>query len=218
MPAGADKKVFGEGVREAARIYAREARTPNANSLNDEVAGLHRAADQRLYAQVVDLLERLSPHARGMLIQRGSQLGIDLPEAEAVFDNDRRDNACAAIVKVCMMGAQYAEGRSRPKGKRSAGFWRPVLYAPDKQRNFTKRTAERNFLMWLRLAWLEATGNTPPADTARPADAGREIGPFARMLKECLCLLGAQDADPVELINELHRRRRLMSPRETSPE
>src|SRR5690349_2854626 len=92
MPAGADKKLFGEGVREAARIYAREARTPNANILNDEIAGLHRAADQRLYAQVADLLERLSPRAHRILLQRGSRIGTDLPEPEAVLDSDRREN------------------------------------------------------------------------------------------------------------------------------
>jgi len=163
------------------------------------------------------LLERLSPRAHRILLQRGSRIGTDLPEPEAVLDSDRRENACAAIVKICMMGMGCAKGRARPNGRRSPGFWRPVLYAPNKQRHFAKRDADRNFLMWLRIAWLEATGNTPP-DTARHAEPGRKIGPFARMLQECLRLLGAQDADPVELINELHRRRRLMSARETAPE
>jgi hypothetical protein len=34
LPAGADLKAFGEGIREAARIYAAEARIPNVNDLS----------------------------------------------------------------------------------------------------------------------------------------------------------------------------------------
>jgi hypothetical protein len=219
LPSGADRRVFGEGIRDAARIYAREARYPNANTLNDEIAGLHRAADRRLHAQVADWMERLSPQARGMLIERANRLGLELPPPNALLDNERRENACAAIVRLCAIGGRFVEGRLRATGRRSRKVWRPALYVPSKQRNFLRREAERNFLMWLRVAWVEATGEMPeavgcmPAKTARHADESRAIGPFGRMLRECLRLLGAADTDAVELINDLHRRRRWMEQR-----
>jgi hypothetical protein len=86
--------------------------------------------------------------------------------------------------------------------------WRPLLYAPDARRHFQKRAAERDFVMWLRLAWAEATGE-PPSRTARRAEKSyRDLGPFARFVRECLRLAGAPYAEVVELINRVNRRRR----------
>jgi hypothetical protein len=67
--------------------------------------------------------------------------------------------------------------------------------------------------MGLSLAWVEATG-LAPSRTARPRDASRDVGPFARFVRECLSLVGAGNADAVELMNELHRRRNTMERRE----
>jgi len=213
LPAGADRKRFAEGIREAARMYATDARTPNVNALHDEIAELHRAADRRLYEQVACLMERLSPRAHDMLSERGSRLGgIELPSPDALRDNERREAACAAIAQVCRIGGRLVEGRRRPSGKRSRLVWQPVLYAPKKEKNFDRREAERNFAMWVRLAWVEAT-NAIPARTARHGDRSRDPGPFARMLQKCLHLVGALDADVVELINKLHRLRRWMERR-----
>jgi hypothetical protein len=59
LPEGADRKRFAEGIREAARIYARDARTPTDNELNAEVAALYGAAKRKRYGQVAVLLEKL---------------------------------------------------------------------------------------------------------------------------------------------------------------
>ena len=42
-----------------------------------------------------------------------------------------------------------------------------------------------------------------PSLTVRRADDSRDIGPFARLVRECLRLVGASYADPVALINEV---------------
>jgi hypothetical protein len=54
------------------------------------------------------------------------------------------------------------------------------------------------------VAWLEATGERPSlaANPARP-------GPFARIARKCLEIVGASHADVVGLINELNRRRKI---------
>src|SRR5262249_162095 len=91
-------------------------------------------------------------------------------------------------------------------GKRSRE-WRPLLYAPELSRHFPKRTAERNFVMWLSMAWLEAVGRPAPRRAHHFAP-----GPFARFVQECFRLLGAH-AHAVELINQLADRRREMERR-----
>jgi hypothetical protein len=217
LPAGADTAAFGEDVREAARIFARDARIPSSNELRTEIEELHKAVDPaepRQWDRLATLLEGLSPKARDLLNDRGARpaLRTELPSADAVRDPERREAAYDGIAKLCQLGGRSVKGRRRPSGKRSRPTWRALLQAPEPQRNFPKRDAERDFVMWLRSAWLDATGDTP-ASTARHSDASRKIGPFARFARECLHLVGAGNADAVGLINELKRRRRFMERR-----
>src|SRR5262249_61761708 len=96
--------------------------------------------------------------------------------------------SCAMVASVCFSAGAQVHGRKRSCGKRSI-TWRPLLYAPQPRRNFPRRDAERNFVMWLRIAWLDATG-AEASRTARHSDASRDVGPFARLVPECLRLVG----------------------------
>lgn len=198
LPAGADRKCFAESVREAARIYARDACLPTDNELHAEIAALYRAAERKRFGEVATLLEQLSPRGRKLLNKRE----VQLPASEDLRDATRQGKACEIISRLCQYGGEYGEGRRRPSGKRSR-TWQPRLAAPQPRRNFPRRDAERDFIMWLQLTWLEATGERPSlaANPERP-------GPFARMARKCLALVGAGHADVVGLINELNKRRR----------
>jgi hypothetical protein len=241
-PAGPDLNAFGEAIREAARIFARDACMPTANQLRGEIAALYKAADRRLFEQVADLLERLSPQAHELLSRRAKRIGrnnvsaarsprltavgwhgeiltrvsraplrLPLPVPGDLRDEASREVACEVLARLCWMGCDFLEGRRRSSGKRSRHIARPLLFAPEPRRNFAKRDAERYFVMLLSLAWQEATRATP-SRTARHSDAGRDVGPFARFVRECLCLVGS-DADVAGLINEVNRRRREMEQR-----
>jgi hypothetical protein len=213
LPPGADQGVFGKAIREAARIYVHEARLPNANMLNDEIAGLYHAAKRRLHDELADRIKGLSKQASDMLTERGYRIGVQLPPDEALSDLERREDVCRAILSLCIVGAHNVKGRRRPGGKQSRPTWRPLLHAPNKRPHFPRRDGERNFVMWLQVAWVEATG-AAPSHTARHKNARRNIGPLAAIAGECLRLLGApRNTDPVELINELNRRRRYMGRR-----
>ena len=159
LPATADRKRFSQGVREAARIYAREARIPTDNELNAEIAALYRAAERKRCEQVASLLEKLSLKARELLSKRAVRLSIELPAPESLRDTAQQQS-CDMVLKLCQYGGSYVEGRRRPSGKRSH-TWRPLLHAPKRSRNFAKRDAELNFIMWLQTAWLEATSEQP---------------------------------------------------------
>ena len=134
-----------------------------------------------------------------------------VPSPEMLRDHARREEACATVVKLCQYGGHWVQSRKRPSGKRSWS-WRPYIRAPEPRRHFPKREAERTFVMWLRTAWLDATGKEAPrtADPRRP-------GPFARMVRKCLILVGAGHADAIGLLNELNQIRREMSRRPAPP-
>jgi len=213
LPASADMKRFAEGIREAAHIYATDVREPNENEVRAEVEKLYLAAERRLYDQVAILIEKLSARAFRLLKfaeltrtsfpspgprdesrRRGATsiqwISITLPSPETLRDHAQREEACATVVKL----------------------WRPYLRAPEPRRHFPKRESERTFVMWLRIAWLDATGEeaTRTVDPRRP-------GPLARMVKKCLVLVGAGHADAVRLLNELNQIRRELSRRSALP-
>jgi hypothetical protein len=199
LPPHAPRQRFGEGVRQAGRLYATEVREPNDNEVRAEIESLYRAAERRHFEELATLLEKLSSRARSLL-KCAERITVRLPEA--LRDDEKRDEACATIVKLCQYGGGWAEGRKRPSGKRS-WTWRPYLRAPEPRRHFPKRDAERTFVMWIRIAWLDATGE----EAALTSDP-RRPGPFARMVRKCLCLVGAGHADAVGLLNELNKIRR----------
>jgi hypothetical protein len=182
-------------IREAARIYAEDARKPNINAVHDEIERLHQAASRREYEQVALLIDALSPDVRQRFETREAtpgfeNAGLKFPSAEALRDPERCYVACDVVRQFCSVGIGPHQ--------------RPLLFAPERIKRPTKREAERQFVINLRLAWLETTDTNPTA-TVNPARSDR---PFASFAQECLTLVGAPYADAVGLINELNRRRK----------
>jgi hypothetical protein len=154
------------------------------------------------YEESFELVTNLSPQARALLNRR------NLPDTALLFDPSpltdpaRQRRASEKLAALCRIGAKLKEGRKRPGDppERIRETFAPDLHAPPASRHFEKRAAERTFLMWLRIAWLEATGERQRARTAaRTVDI---LGPFAKFVCECLKLVGAEDVDGVALINE----------------
>jgi hypothetical protein len=71
-----------------------------------------------------------------------------------------------------------------------------------------KRQAERDFIMFLQVAYFNATGRMPPVTASKSGSRSREPapGPLARFVQRCLDLLVADKVDVIAQINELHRR------------
>ena len=204
--------VSAAGVRDAALIYIRDTRATSDKEVHDEVDELLRAADcavkrrknkDAAYEKVAKPIERLSERTRKLLNKRSARptVALEMPDLEAFRDLARRDEACETSARLCRIGAAREEGRRRPGGKRSITLV-STLHAPEPQQHPSRRKAELNFVMWLRMAYLEATGEHP----SLTANANRP-GPFARMVQACLDEIRA-GANAVELLNELQRRRK----------
>jgi hypothetical protein len=206
LPSARHRRRFASSIREAARVYAEDARKPNVNAVHEEIAKLHQAASRRECERVALLIEALSPEARERFKTRETNFGfknagLEFPSAEVLRDPAQQDEACNTVRRFCSMGGEYIEGRKRRSGKRS-NTWAPQLWAPERIGHLPKRAAERRFVMHLRLAWEKATGE-PASATANPL----RPGPFARFVAECLKLVGTSHADAVGLINDLDERR-----------
>ena len=193
LPQVRDLSVFGWWMREAACMFAQEARIPTANQLNAEIGALYEAARRQLFGKVVDLRDKLSHEAREML--------PGLPASSDLRSETLREEACHAVERLCRIRGE--KGR-RPSAKQSPPTIRAHLYAPKPSRNFPKRGAELQFVARLSTAWRDACGKEP-SFAARHPDASRDLGPFGRFVRKCLSLVGATYADPVELLNQLHR-------------
>ena len=150
LPETADLQRFADSVREAARIYARDARKPSEKTARDEIEGLHRAASQRDFKQVAERLKGLSPQVRQALQARASTIGFKrarlkkLPSPNSLLRRDRRERACDVVRTFCSMGGSYIEGRRRGSGKPVTTF-KPRVYAPEpiKRPPTQSRTAVR---------------------------------------------------------------------------
>jgi hypothetical protein len=196
LPPESDLNALGWWVTEAADLFTQEVRIPNVNQVHTEIAMLHEAAGRQLFERVAELLDTLSADARAIL--------PELPSSNNFRDDPLHGQACDSIAMLCRIGDQVVEGRRRPGGKRSPPSIQPILLAPLPQQHPARREAERRFVIRLSVAWRCATGKPPPR-TARHADAGRTLGPFARFVRDCLRLVGAKNASVVDLINEVGR-------------
>jgi hypothetical protein len=183
---------FAKEVREAVLWYVQESRKPSSNQLREEIKALARAASSRQFDEVESLLANLSPTASEWLNARGIRCGwrnayvasgIKVPPPQALYDPEQREAACAMVARLCKQGRSY-------------------LYAPDPSRNFPKRETERWFITLLSVAYCKVAGR-PPARTAHGAP--ELTGPFARMVRKCLCLAGAREVSAVKQINTMDR-------------
>jgi hypothetical protein len=223
-------------VREAAYLFAINVRAPSTNEVNDEIARLHVAARRRSFERVADLLDDLSLEAHALLSahtgvgkygentkrspvvgdhdqartrQIRSALAPSLPTPNDLRDRSKREATCTVVANACSFGGQSIIGRRRPSGNRSHSVVVNLL-APKREQHPLKRKAELDFVSRLATGWQHVTGRKPPL-MARHSDAGRNLGPFARFVRECLCLVGARYADPVALINLMGQKRRVAS-------
>jgi hypothetical protein len=189
------------------------------------VEALERAARARDVGRVAEMLEGMSVGCREEMAKRGklpeflemnAGMPATLPSAEELRDSATRDDAVTLVRRLCVSGAGIFKGRwrRRPDGTRYSSPTRRVLpAAPEPHRSVKTRDAERTLVMMLQAAWVHATKEMPPLTAShgkpRPDAAVKDYkGPFARMVQECLKLVGAPHADAVGLINALQKDRK----------
>jgi hypothetical protein len=190
LPQEANIQHFAAAIRDAAERYVADRAIPSDTVIRDEIKALYSAANRHRYKETATRINVLSTQARAFL-ERGDSRGVGLAilQPEPLADHRRRDDACEAIAAFLRVGMKGGK---------------PLLIAPQPRQRPPRREAELTFVMWLGVAYFDATRRTPPPHTANPD----RPGPFARMVQTCLDEV-APGADAVGLINEMHRRRNL---------
>jgi hypothetical protein len=95
LPEDGDRQRWGDGIREAARIYALAMRKPDATAVRHEIEKLHRAAEDREYDRVAALLEALSPQALRKLTEREVTPGFMAAELKSSSVMEHPDDKIA---------------------------------------------------------------------------------------------------------------------------
>jgi len=192
LPLDADIPRFAAAIRDAALRYVADMANTSDRAMRDQIQALYSAAVRHRYKETATRINKLSERTRAFLKGRGDRrsVGVAIPEPEVLRDRASRDQACEAVVRLLRVG--MVGGKA-------------ILYEPTPQPRPSRRKAELDLVMWLRVAYLEATG-MPPTRTANP----NRPGPFARMVQTCLDKI-TPGANAAEMLNKLDRRRKLKS-------
>lgn len=210
IPADADIATFGCSVRGAAREYLSNATAPHPGEHREaleELAHHVRLAldgDPSAPHRVVDALESLHPETQRLLDQR-TPLDREVPTREELLDPDDGREALILLSGLCHRSGTWKPGRMRPGGKQSRPTLQADVIGPHLRRGRPSDVPE--FILCSRLggAYCKATGRILPRRSN-----SNDPGPFARLVHEVLCLLGASNVNAIELVNrygaELPRR------------
>jgi hypothetical protein len=219
LPSWTNIPLLAAALRASAGRYAIDARVSGFNAIRKRVDALIRAARRWDYSKMVAILSRPDDvmqflKTRALLLQQRTateeeQVRWRVPLVAELLDPARQEEAVRAIWRLAVVGGAWVPGRNRPGGKRSLKC-ELELHAPASKSQLW-REAERNFVIFLRIDYYAATGRMPPNTARRDM-----LGPFARMVAECLRLtrVPVSEIDPhrtalaVQLINDIDRARR----------
>jgi hypothetical protein len=189
LPVGVDLVLFGDSVRQAARLYLIEAhRAPYL--VRRELTQLYKSLERAINRG--ESVQNLSPAAKEFLLDRLARRRslVSLPA------NEELPSCPLELRSLLIQGGRIKHGRRRRT-------FEPYLWVPKVGRGRPQDFAAGTLVMWLSSAYLRAK-NVPPARTADH----RNPGPFARLVQQCLNLLGAKNVNAVQRINDWEKVRR----------
>ena len=175
---------------------------PSTRSTAEKIE--HYRAKAEVEAIALSLaLSRLSAVTIALLNDRGRHRpdGLQLPTPDEVKDPERYSDVCERIFSLCSIGRTRRLGRDRGIGKQSMTV-EIEYYAPKRTPHPKKREAEMNFIMWVQVAWLEATGILPSL-----AASYENQGPFVRLIDALFHRMGVEGVSTVEIVNQLNSQR-----------
>ncbi len=201
-----DRDALARGIRHAIEVYRQTDATDHvvAKAIRDlhKLARKVAAGNPRYAPQLAEMYARLPTAARRLLRERDARLAsrrggrARLPGVAALANPASARAAAADLCDLVAMGAILKPGRQRPGRKEPTPIAAPIVLVPKVGRGRPSNEAARVLVMWLAIAWLEATGREPSL-SAHPD----KPGPFVRLVKAVLSVVGAPHIDAVELVN-----------------
>jgi hypothetical protein len=173
---------FGDDLRSAARAYFAERARTNWKAIGEQIGdlydGLVDRADRGSEPAAARLAARIGlidPATRNWL-ERCARRELLFPSSEEILDRRTRKQAIKRLRSILSYGQERVEGRKRPSGRRSRATFGPLLRVPESSRGRPRDLAARELVQQLAIAYLEATGRSPPRRVNL-----RSPGPFFRL-------------------------------------
>ena len=156
----------------------------------------------RALARAVDAMPA---DVRQWLLSCNTPHDRNIPTATEILSPATRQSAVERFRLILSYGGSIVAGRKRSGGRRSRSF-KPLLRLPERiELGCPRGEAEREFVQWLAVAYVEATGRSPP----RTANYNIAIrGPFPRFVHQCFELVGAPTGNVTRLLNQYGAARR----------
>lgn len=195
-----DGKMANKLVRDMSketRAFLNKRAIKNGWKIPKPSAFLDRARQRAACEALRQLLSTGGHREEGKLVPH-----LYLPRRQFIYEQEVQQTIRRWIKAARDRGVKYDMAELRRKAIKSVrGVDEPVSRPP-------KRQAEREFIMFLQVAYFNATGRKPPVTASKSGTGSGDAvpGPFARFVQRCLDLLGPDKVDVVAQINELHRR------------
>ena len=214
LPAGSDIPRFAQSVRIAARIFLEAKVQLSAPQLCAAVARLHQLNSRaergnvRAALALARAVDTLPADVRRWLTSCNKSHNRKIPTAAEIRSLATRQKAIERLRLILSYGSTWVAGRKRSSGRRSRSA-KPLLRVPETLgRGRPPGSADREFVQWLAVAYLEAAGHPPPRTAHQNIDIR---GPFPRFVHRCFELLGAPSGNVTRLINQYGTARGLVS-------
>lgn len=200
LPSDANLAAFRDGLNHAiSEYFQEEAHTRRFDKkIIRKLWGLAFKVVSGGMERLDDLMRtynNLPPAARHQLLLNKTH---PLPAAEEFRDDPQR--AAKRLCQSLSRGGYMKQGRNRPTGRQSRPTFEPRLQLPRAKPGRPAADAASRLVMWIAIAWLDATGSLPSLTAHHD-----KRGPFVRLVKAVLDHIGtpqARSIDPVELINK----------------
>jgi hypothetical protein len=198
---------FRDNVRSAVRAYFAERARTNWKAIGKQIGDLERLVDsanrgsEPAAARLADCIGSVDQATRNWL-ERWAYDPLPFPSSDEIRDRQTRKQAIRRWQNILSYGREIVKGRKRPSGKRSYSI-KPLLRVPKSSRGRPIDLAARELVQQLALAYLEATGRSPPRRVSL-----RIKGPFFRLVDRCFHLIDVRVGNIVDLINEREIRRK----------
>jgi hypothetical protein len=210
LPADVDIARWAQSIRIAARSFLEEKAKLNLPQLRTAIERLYQLntraekGNDRTARALARAVDAIPADVRQWLLSCNTPRDRNIPTATEILAPATRQSAVERFRLILSYGGSIVAGRERSGGRHSRSF-KPLLRVPKVGRGHPRGEAEREFIQWLAVAYVEVMERPPPRTAHYDVDIR---GPFSRFVHRCFELVGAPTGNVTRLLNQYGAARR----------
>ena len=211
LPADADIARLAHSSRISARIFLEKMNKLSFPQLRTAIERLYRLntraedGNDRTAQALAHAVDAMPADVRQWLLSCQRPHDRNIPTATEILSPPTRQSAVERFRLILSYGGGIVAGRKRSGGRRSRSF-KPLLRLPERiEPGRPRGEAEREFIQWLAVAYVEVMERPPPRTAHYDVDIR---GPFSRFVHRFFELVGAPTGNVTRLLNQYGAARR----------